>query len=379
MFSVPTLKQVEALLISKASELFGIQDGVRFSLVKVLCMVFAAGVFLCVKFLSYMWKNKFAESADVVNLVDIGNSIGVPHKVAGYSHGYIDVTVSSSTSIPEGTVFKDPNGNQYVVVETVQISSDTMQVKVRSVEYGSEYDLSKNVNMTTDEVETVSSAKTSLYGLTGGVSFDVSVGGNVEKWGESLDQYRKRVVYRRQNPPQGGSLPDYVVWASSFNFVTDVYPFSCWPFAGFVTLFVANFNNSGISLSNDELSQVAAYCSDTVRAGVTAKVVVANVSPVSIALTVKLPVISEIVKNGVTESISEYLRSVKPGEYVTKGILKQIVKDSGYVTDAYIQDMTVGGVSCESYTLQRSFNTTTGVASGQVFNVNSISISYEAV
>lgn len=379
MFSIPTLSQVEAVLVSKAAELFGIQAGVRFNLVKILCRVFAAGVFLCVKFLSYMWKNKFAESADVLNLVDIGNSLGVPHKVAGYSHGYLDVTVSSSTNVAEGTVFKDPNGNQYVVVESVQISSGVASVKVRSVEYGSEYDLGKNVEMTTDEIETVSSAKTSSYGLTGGVSFDVSVGGNVEKWGESIESYRKRVVYRRQNPPQGGSLPDYVVWANSFNFVTDVYAFACWPHAGFVTLFVANFNNNNIVLSSDELAQVSSYCSDEIRSGVTANVVVANVTPVSVKLTIKLPVISEVVKNGVTEVISEYLKGVKPGEYVSKGIIKQIIKDSGYVTDAYVQDMFVSNVSRESYTLTRSYNQSTGIAYGQVFNVNSMQITYEAV
>ena len=90
---------------------------------------------------------------------------------------------------------------------------------------------------------------------------------------EDLETFRARVLYRKRNPPQGGSAPDYVEWAGQAlstvkavfvdSFANDTR--SVW------VCFTVSDQANGIP-STDQVATVQAYVSDPVRRPITARV-----------------------------------------------------------------------------------------------------------
>ncbi len=120
------------------------------------------------------------------------------------------------------------------------------------------------------------SATVDAAGLTGGTD------------PEDVETFRARVLYRKRNPPQGGSAPDYEIWAGeALSTVEDVYVDSFLNDTRAVWVcFTVSDQPNGIP-SAGEVAAVQAYIDDPVRRPITARVYATAPTPVQQAVGIK--------------------------------------------------------------------------------------------
>ncbi len=97
---------------------------------------------------------------------------------------------------------------------------------------------------------------------------------------EDLESFRARVLYRKRNPPQGGSIPDYVAWVlAAVPTASAVYVDSFANDSRSVWVqFTVSDQTNGIP-SAGQVAQAQAYVDDPIRRPVTARVFVSASNP----------------------------------------------------------------------------------------------------
>ncbi|WP_181946512.1 baseplate J/gp47 family protein, partial [Klebsiella pneumoniae] len=67
-----------------------------------------------------------------------------------------------------------------------------------------------------------------------GVVADAGISGGADV--ESVAELLTRLLYRKRNPPTGGALHDYVIWATELPGISRAWAFDCWHGLGTVGL-----------------------------------------------------------------------------------------------------------------------------------------------
>jgi uncharacterized phage protein gp47/JayE len=156
--------------------------------------------------LEWLYSQIFASTATGEHLDRHAYEIGLSRKPASYATGSVTVTGVPSEQIPAGRRFLRSDGRVFRSIETTTIpGSGTATLRIQSVEPGRIQNTSAGSVLTreTAYAELSSDATVSAGGLTGGAN------------AESDDALRDRIVFRRRNPPMGGALHDYKIWAES--------------------------------------------------------------------------------------------------------------------------------------------------------------------
>lgn len=331
-FNVPTLGEVVRTVENGFGTAFYGSAGVlRVTVLKLLAKVIAGAVYMPILACRYIWQNSFATTADAEGLNKIGSDYTLPHKPVTYSHGSVVISGADGTVVPAGTIFVYENsGKEYELLADVKLNlTQSLLVKygvgqVRAVEPGADSDLGSGLLLafrdgTPEGIESVT-----VSGVYGGRSEPVQVGSAIEQWGETLEEYRARVQFRRRNQPQGGSAADYVGWCTRFGFVTGVFPFPNWPNTNNITLFVFNAGAENYSVTPADAATVQSYVNDVSRKPLCSNPLVVPATPVKVSVDINFAHVSSAVESAVTAAIKNYLRGFGPGLTIQKTDLYSI-------------------------------------------------------
>lgn len=376
-FQVPSLSDVSRTIENGFSSAFyGKSGSLRVGVQKVLAKVIAGGCYLPILFCQYIFRNSFIDTCDVENLVRFGGWYNLPHKVASPARGKVKITSTQVITIPEGSVLVDEDtDDEFETLEAFVANSSaehTEYIKVIAVNVGAEGNRSewdkKSLKLRDIEAQNVTIETNSIGG---GSSVDVSVNGIVEHWGESVEDYRSRLKFRRQHQPMGGSIADYKQWAEKFSQVTDAFVFGNFPLTNSVSIFCADYN-SNISLNDDELEEVENYICDESRKPITADVNVRSVTPLTLALTIKIPSLTGGKTQEVIDTLTKFFKGFGMGDTITKALVEKALVENGVCNSCEVTKIKVDGndVTSTGYTFKLSAED--GVVVGEVVNTKRI-------
>jgi uncharacterized phage protein gp47/JayE len=180
-------------------------------------------------FIAYVARQIFAATADSEFLDRHGAEIGLARRPAAPSAGYVDLTCAGAVTVAAGAVLSRLDGVQYRALSDASIAGTG--------------DLSLEVVAVADGTASNSEGGTALSvvsGVTGDVTaVTVAAGGIVAGADvEDDESFRARILFRKRNPPHGGSAADYVMWATSVSGVTRAFVERLHAGAGTVRVFV---------------------------------------------------------------------------------------------------------------------------------------------
>lgn len=239
--------------------------------------VIAGKTFEVFQFAAYIQKQMFAHTApDIDSLLRHGEELGIPRKPAAPAEGVVTVTGDAAFTVNADAIFARTDGVQFAVVAGGSSpGAGTLDVSVVALTDGTAANTEPGAPL-----EIVSGVDLST--ATAAVNADgITLGTDVE----DIESYRARILFRKRNPPHGGSAADYVIWAGQVAGVTRVYVERLWAGRGTVRvfpLFDAAYAN-GVPTSQD-LTRVANHVGALQPAG--AVVSIAAVSPVVVDVVI---------------------------------------------------------------------------------------------
>ena len=339
-----------------SSSFYGEETVLRKSVLKVLSRVFAGVAYLVVLILSKMWKNLFIYSCDAETLEDKGVDFDFPHKPEGYARGQVIVkkTTASNVSLAQGIVLTDESGLEYEIDSdyTVTGSVDAdFPIRVIAVQSGSESDVDASAVLSFRDGTPEGLADDVVVdeeGISGGVKREVSVNGNIEYWGETIEEYRQRLLDYRRNPPSGGCGADYRSWAERFAFVSRCIVQQNYPNVNSVTCVLVHYDDEGgiEAVNNTNRQEAEAYMQSDVRAPITADIRVVSCLPKTIDLGIKVSPNDSRTRESVLSAVKKIFQSYAPGDLVRATDLD--VKLLGSSSAESVSVFRVGSGSSES-------------------------------
>lgn len=251
--------------------------------------VFAGLAYEVFGFADYIARQKFAGTADTENLDLHAQEIGVvPRRPAQPSSGIYTITALGALTVANGAIFQRADGVQYAAQAAGAVNAaGSLDVEIVSITNGAATvcDAGTPLAFVSGVVDTAGGS-TGVVG-TGGVVGGTDVELDGEQWTTDLGTLRGRILFRKRNPPHGGSPPDYVLWASSVVGVTRVFVERRWNGPGTVRVFVLMDDlypdAAGIPQAGD-IARVQEYIDQVSPAG--AFVTVAAPSPVPVNITI---------------------------------------------------------------------------------------------
>jgi uncharacterized phage protein gp47/JayE len=155
-------------------------------------------------------------TADGIWLARHGSEWGIFRREATRATGLLTVTVAANTTVAAGSLFQTPERLQ---VQTTILGSSVLggdiDIAAEAVETGPTGNI-----LAGTALDTVNP----ILGVTGAV---VAAGGAFAGGtaGETDEPYRARILYRIQQPPQGGSEADYYRWMFQYPGTTRAWVF----------------------------------------------------------------------------------------------------------------------------------------------------------
>jgi uncharacterized phage protein gp47/JayE len=228
-------------------------------------------------FADYIQKQHFALTADTENLDLHGEEFGLSRSPAAPAVGWVDVAVASASTIEVGAVFRRADGVEYFASNGGSITgAGTMHVAVIAATDGK-----NTIAIPGAPLQIVSGLTGDLAALADVAAEGINGGTDVE----DDESFRARILFRKRNPPHGGTAADYVMWASQMSGVSRVYIERLWAGPGTVRVFplLDDLYADGIPQPAD-VDRIAEHI-DTLRpAGAIVSVAAAMPVPVNIEI-----------------------------------------------------------------------------------------------
>ncbi|HFV9293898.1 TPA: baseplate J/gp47 family protein [Serratia fonticola] len=185
--------------------------------------------------------------SDDQTIIDTANNEGVIRKLATYTT--CSVKFKGSNPIPLDTEMQSRNGFGYHVTQAGTPLNNVQTVTIQANEAGAATILEAGDQLTLVSplpgVESIGIVDTN--GLT--------VGTDIEPISELLD----RLLYRKRNPPVGGAVHDYVIWAREVAGVSRAWCWDIWHGPGTVGLAWAYDNRDDITPTAADRAAMNAY------------------------------------------------------------------------------------------------------------------------
>lgn len=268
--------------------------------VNVTGKVFAGLVHLVFGFADYVAKQRFALTADSDNLDKHGEELGLARKPAGPSRGMVTISTDAGpVTVEIGALFRRLDGAEFRAVNADGIEgSGSFDVEVVSV-----LESAASVALPGTGLEIIS-------GVTGDALAEVGsdgIAGGTDIEGD--EEFRERILFRKRNPPHGGSVSDYLMWMTQVPGVTRgfVEPLHAGGCTVRVFPLMDDLYANGIAPSG-EIARVRDYIESVRPAG--AIVTVAAPTPVSvdIEITGLTPDTQEVRENVIAELRAAFRR-----------------------------------------------------------------------
>lgn len=259
-------------------------------------------------------KQARAVTATGEDLEGHGSDIGIIRNTATYASGIINVTAPLGTTIPIGTRFLRSDGVVFISwIEDVVTDVDTDDVAVRAEEAG---------KLGNTEATTLLRLETPISGVgTIDVNDDGLFGGTDTENDASL---RARILFRKRNPPHGGSPSEYIDWGLAFPGVSRVWPLRITPAAGYVTVLfmMDDVYDNGIP-SPADVSAFQTYLNTVAPAD--ANVIAAAPAPVPISIVVNnlYPNTGVVQNEAIKEIKAAFRREASPATSLTPAVFSR--------------------------------------------------------
>ncbi len=182
-------------------------------------------------FADYIQRQKFALTADTENLDLHGEEFGLARSPAAPATGWVDIVVTSAAALAAGAILRRVDGVEYIATAGGSTTgAGTMHVAVLAATDGKETIGLPGAPLQIISGLTGAGAGTALASIAGeGINGGVDV--------EDDESFRARILFRKRNPPHGGTAADYVMWASQMAGVSRVYVERLWAGPGTVRVF----------------------------------------------------------------------------------------------------------------------------------------------
>jgi len=203
-FSRPTLQALRDRIKSDLETRMNIGVALRRSFVNVWAKTQAMVCHSLYGYLVRQSKQLFVLQADTDGLNEIGAEYRILREAATYASGNVTVTGTIGTTIPGGTQLRRPSdGRIYETNEDVTLGSASEDIGITAKVAGE--DGNEIAGVTLYFVSPVSGISSTAIVASGGL-----INGEDE---ESDEDYRARILARKQQPPHGGAGFDYAKWA----------------------------------------------------------------------------------------------------------------------------------------------------------------------
>jgi uncharacterized phage protein gp47/JayE len=359
MFAIPSLREsVERARQAFRSNLPGSDAWIWPNNINPTAKVFGGIEHLLFGFADYVQRQKFALTADSENLDLHGEEFGLARRPAAPAAGKVDIVTTAALVVAAGAIFRRADGAEYfatiggstptpgtltvdVVAATDGKASNAIAASPLSIESG-----------VTGAGQDSATASVAAAGILGGV--DV----------EDDETFRARILFRKRNPPHGGSAADYVIWASEVSGVTRVFVERLYSGAGTVRVFplMDDLYVDGIPQPSD-IERVAAHLETVQPAGALVTVAAPLAVPVPISIGGLQPYttdVQEAIRSelraafrlnsrvaGIDSSISSMPYLASPTSFSRSWIWQAIANASGEMrhrVDAPANDVALGSM-----------------------------------
>lgn len=324
MATIPTISEIKNQILSDIESETG-KDAplLPVSVWEILATAIAGALYLFYKYSDWVRKQIFVLSADEEAVVARGAEYGLFQIAAQIFIGTAEATGVDGTEIPVGKLYtKGPF--VYQNTELATIEAGIASLTLEAVDTGEGPSLS--VDDTLEEVSPTA-------GLDSSVTITEIVQTGVDE--EDIEAFRNRIDFRQKTPPQGGSAPDYIQWATEVPGIAEAFPFLASP--GFVNIYPLTNDPDPVNRIPDstKLSEVTAYCSDIRRRPLNSNVSAQAFTEfeVDVAVTGLVPNTADI-RSKITTEIENYLYSRRPLVFPDDANPKNSVSKSDIVTIA---------------------------------------------
>lgn len=205
-FSRPTLSEIINRILADVSARLGSTASIlRRAWVRVFSTVMGGMIHLLYGYISWAVDQIFVKTADEDSLIKKGSAYGIFRYAATYAAGVIPVSGTQGVIVQAGTIFQRGDGVRYMITEDTGIGLTATDMPARAVVAGTNGNANPGVALTLESplIGVISETVVGTSGMTGGIDL------------EPIEDYRRRLEQRIQQPPQGGAKIDYETWAKS--------------------------------------------------------------------------------------------------------------------------------------------------------------------
>ncbi len=233
---------------------------------------------------AWLVRQQFASTADRPWLIRHGFEYGLQPEPASTAMGTATATANPGTVVPIGLQYARGDGATFSTVATVSATGNSVSVELEADEAAAAGNTPAGTTLTLVNPDDAPAGLARICVVDAAADGTGLSGGADE---EETEAFRARVLFRKRNPPMGGSEPDYVEWVQA-----------AVPTA--VQVFVDSFENDTRSVwvqfrvsdqangipTAGQVAAAQAYVDDPIRRPITARVFVSAPNPVPQAIVI---------------------------------------------------------------------------------------------
>ncbi len=290
----------------------------RRAVVRVLAKVWAGAVHGLHGHLDWVSRQLFVATADTTELELHGLDYGIARAPGAFAVGFVHFTGADDAVIPLGTRLQRADGSEYLTTVAATISNGQALAAAKAVVAGAEgnTDALTSLTLVSPLAAVFSTANAANPGLTGGLD------------PESDESYRARILLRKRQTPQGGSIADYLSWTRAVPGVTNAWAYGQWIGAGTVGItFTTDLAGGGPIPSEQQLADVRAYIDE--RRPVTAEVIVFAPTSRAIDLSIAVHPDTPAVRAAIAAELADLLlRQGAPGSTLARSQISEAISSA---------------------------------------------------
>lgn len=333
-YNRPTLKQLRERIQADFVSRLELKGGVlQRTVVGVMSVVFAGVSHVLHGFIAWVAKQLFVWSADDIDtIVREASSWGIDRKAAEYASGGVTFAGESGATTPAGSILTRADGVQYITQ-----ADGLVEVSVKAAIAGKDGNL--NAGAVLNLVAPISGVQNAATVDSGGITNGSDI--------EDIESLRQRILDRKQRPPMGGNINDYVQWMLQVPGVTRAWAFKHWQGLGTVGGTFVRDEDTDIFPDANEVAAVQTYVDTKIPAA--SEFFAFAPTPHPIAVAIRIYPNTEAVRAAVTEELEAFFhRDAEPGATIHKSRMSEAISSS---TSEYYHDILTpaGDVAVETY------------------------------
>ena len=263
---------------------------------------------------AWLVRRLFASTAERVWLIRHGFELGLQPEPASTAMGTATAAAAPGTVVPIGLQYARGDGVTYTTVANATAAGNSVSIALEADVAAVAGDAAAGT------ILTLVNPDDAPVGLATTCTVDAASDGNGLSGGtdeESTESFRARVLYRKRNPPQGGSIPDYVEWVlAAVPTATAVYVDSFQNDSRSVWVqFTVSDQPNGIPTAG-QVAAAQAYLDDPIRRPITARVFVSAPVPQTVDVVIGglSPDTADIRAAVVAEIQATFIDRARPGQ-----------------------------------------------------------------